>query len=919
MSRRGVAVVSLGILFAIPALLTPLVVAAPPEPHNFYGMARESDGTTPIAFGTRITAFIDGVDYSNGTAVDDAGGHYDVDVAGNWVTQTGQPNTPEVKEGGDVGDPVMFVAGDMTTSGQVFTAQRPWGVPSPGTVERLDLTLAASQPALVKVARIATRPADGLPPYLYVCNPTPSPVDLSAYLLQKDAAAGFSGPRHLLSGALPRVVPAGGLSYVNLTSWDLAGTTLAPNGDSLKLVWDNAGGTGFGGSDVVIDRVEYNGTSGGTIYQIGEPTNTVMSDAPAPSSGQEIRRSAACGDTNSNAVDFTVASETGRPGPPSVSLTAPDGGQVWAGRTPHDVAWMMTDADTPGNLIVDLAYSVDGGASYPNPIATGLSRPQGPNRYTWTTPCMNSTTVRVRAVVSDGLQSTWDASAADFTLECGIPAVSGVVPADGSVDVRLFQPLEITFSEPMSRVATQSAVAVVPPITGVVYTWSAAWDILTVSHNDFTLCTAYTVTVGTGARDVSSNPLPSPFAWSFATVCPPTVTVSAPVGGEVWSGGSTHNIAFTTTDVDTTLSVSVEVFDGRVWWRQYGPTPLPAGPQIVPVTLPGVDTTAACVRVYATDSTSLTGLGTSGGFTIDARAPSVLRSVPAAGATAADLTADFTVTFSEAMDLAATNLSVSLSPSAGDLVLLWNPAGTSLAVRHGPLARGRSYTLAVSTTAKDRSDPGNPLSPAYRVTFTATSVSPLSADAGPDRTGPVGDSLSFDGSGSAPGDLITGYRWELTDPDGGSTVLQGRTASFTFTKAGVWHVVLNVTDGEGNFDTDEALVTISERQGQDLLGAYGWLLGVLAVAIAAVVLFLVLRRRRRGEEPSPAPALREAVAEPREGQEGAVPAEEVARELEARHGVAGDPRVGALEKAFVSGRIGADLFEENLRRLRKGS
>ena len=111
--KLKVLVVAAFAMVLIGSVLTlPRAEAAPPQPYNLYGVARNAAAVN-LALGTRITTFIDGVDYSNGTSVytnTPSPYNYDVDTAGNWVTAPGQENTLEVKEGGDLGDAIMYVA-----------------------------------------------------------------------------------------------------------------------------------------------------------------------------------------------------------------------------------------------------------------------------------------------------------------------------------------------------------------------------------------------------------------------------------------------------------------------------------------------------------------------------------------------------------------------------------------------------------------------------------------------------------------------------------------------------------------------------------------------------------------------------------------------------------------------------------------
>jgi len=1026
--------------------------AAPPPPYNLYGIAT-SDGVTPLGMGTRITAFIDGVDYSNASSVYTSAGNYDVDVFGDWVTAPGQPNTPERKEGGSLGDETMFVAGDMTLTGQVFTTKKFW-TPNDYVLETIQL--APQQPNLLKICKLVPYPNDTWPPYAYIFNPGAA-VPGSQYYLQKDLLLSYAGPIFTLSGTINP-----GYTYVNMTSY-----SFAPGGDNLRLAWDNLGGTGFGGSDIIVDRVEFNATAGGTLYW--EPGNTDMTDAPGPGPGQGITRDAACGDTNSNAVDFTVG-PVPRPGvdpvptvtlttpnggqdwtggtvhnivwdmndnqltdldyiiglsvdsggsfsifvisgsapegngipypwtvntvdttqariqvcviddnlggacdasdadftidstrptilgtnpasgaaavdtssnyiitfsepmnrpvtegavsfspllaggqtyswtalpeeltvnpnnamqisttytvtvscaaeddsdtgnalascprsftfttaagtpPPVVDLTAPNGGEVWSGNTVHDIAWTMSD-DGPGNLQVWLNYSINSGATYPSAIAS-ISRAQGPNTYQWTTPCINSTTVRVQMTASDGTGTSSDASSGDFAIDCSRPTVTNVAPASGATEVALPTPVVITFSERMETLVTQNAVTINPGVSGIGFAWSVGDTVLTITHNDFSMCTSYTLGVGTTAEDVSlpGNTLSPAYSWSFSTICGPTVAISAPAGGEVWSGLSSHNVVATMTDADAQVRVTVQINTdgGATWTTLDGPTFRNTGSaQTISVPIPAVDTTIARIRVIAQDQSGINGSAVSQPFTIDATAPSVSSSVPANAATNVGLTDVFTITFSEEMDPTTAEAAISLTPAAGTLSFAWNlPAHTVATVTHSAaLALGDSYTLAVQVSALDVSDPGNALAPPYSATFDATDVSPVQADVGGPYGGQVGQTIAFDGTGSTG--PITEYDWEFVSPDNVTYLESGETTSRSFNQAGTWTVVLTVTDANGNSDTDETTFVITAAPPQDFLSAYWWVFVILILAVVFAILFLLLGRRRKKEEEMP--------------------------------------------------------------------
>jgi len=98
---------------------------------------------------------------------------------------------------------------------------------------------------------------------------------------------------------------------------------------------------------------------------------------------------------------------------PTVALTSPNTGLTLSVGGSHTITW--TAADANGVTAVDLAYSTDGGATYPNVIAAGLANS---GSYDWTVPDAPTTTARVRVTAHDPFANTAsDASDVDFVIQ----------------------------------------------------------------------------------------------------------------------------------------------------------------------------------------------------------------------------------------------------------------------------------------------------------------------------------------------------------------------------------------------------------------------------------------------------------------------------------------------------------------------
>ena len=105
--------------------------------------------------------------------------------------------------------------------------------------------------------------------------------------------------------------------------------------------------------------------------------------------------------------------------PPLVALDSPNGGESWETGSVQDILWTATD--NFGVTAIDLAYSTDGGATWPQTIDTGLANS---GSYSWTVPDLDNASVRIRVTAHDAAGFVAVAeSAADFGI---IGSTSGV-------------------------------------------------------------------------------------------------------------------------------------------------------------------------------------------------------------------------------------------------------------------------------------------------------------------------------------------------------------------------------------------------------------------------------------------------------------------------------------------------------------
>ena len=225
------------------------------------------------------------------------------------------------------------------------------------------------------------------------------------------------------------------------------------------------------------------------------------------------------------------------------------------------------------------------------------------------------------------------------------------------------------------------------------------------------------------------------FALPSGPNTPPQVDLTTPNGGEVWSGGSSHRIWWNMSDPETaTASLKIWVNYSSDGGATYGPISGAQGlsglsnPCSFAWTVPASTTTQARVRVTVFDAQGASAADSSlANFAVDATAPTVTALSPPDGTTGVSVSTQVRVSFSESMDAASAEQAFSLtrvdtgSPVAGSFAwsgndLVFTPSSA--------LAGGVVYRIQVAATAKDASDPGNPLGGASTGTFTTADTTP---------------------------------------------------------------------------------------------------------------------------------------------------------------------------------------------------
>ena len=493
-----------------------------------------------------------------------------------------------------------------------------------------------------------------------------------------------------------------------------------------------------------------------------------------------------------------------------------------------------------------------------------------------------------------------------FGVICPLPYTITTVPANGATNVQASAPVVITFSEAMNTlsVTVEGKSSANQAVTFAGCTWPTNDECRTSAP--FT--PGQTYTVWANGTDTTGNAVlhPGPGApnpWSFAVNVPPDDPLfTAPGINECYTGGSVLTVRWTMNDPDAleeSLRVWLNYTDGTT-----NPTTLQDGTNFPASanygwTLPPLDESIQLI-LDVMDSAGDKKTAFSDFFEVDSTAPSATLTSPAV-ATNVPTNANIIITFSEAMDAAATWSAFSLTPVVSGLDDSWNAGSTVLTVYHNTTSFlvNTAYTVAFAAGAVDDCTPGLALSPTFSETFTTgsgpkapekpTNLRTTSLAANSVTIAWNAPSLYTDGTNILPGNL-TGYLVfrSATISSTGSQLTPSAIAGTQYTDTTVaggetYYYFVKAVDtafGESAFSDALTVVTPEQQPGFD------WLLILipLIVILLIVGLFLLMRRKkpaaappkeaRAAAPPSGAPAEEEIGAGP--AAEEPAPAEESA-------------------------------------------
>ncbi|MBN1560472.1 FG-GAP repeat protein [candidate division KSB1 bacterium] len=273
-------------------------------------------------------------------------------------------------------------------------------------------------------------------------------------------------------------------------------------------------------------------------------------------------------------------------GTPKLTVNAPNGGETWCIGATERIRWSAEFV--AGTIRIDI--SRDGGGSW-QAIAEETSN-DGAHDWLVTAPETPSALVRVAAV--DG--SAADTSDAIFTIAA--PPSITVTSPNGGEKWQIGMRYGITWTSVNSSGSVSVALS---------RDNGATWDVLSDSTQD-TGDYSWTVTPPTSdaclvmVSDVSEAVWDvSNAVFAILPATQPTITVTAPNGGENWAIGSPQTITWFSQDVESDMKIELSRDNGASW-EMLAPAVADSGSYHWTPTAPATD--AALVRVSAVDNSA---------------------------------------------------------------------------------------------------------------------------------------------------------------------------------------------------------------------------------------------------------------------------------------------------------------------------
>ncbi len=422
--------------------------------------------------------------------------------------------------------------------------------------------------------------------------------------------------------------------------------------------------------------------------------------------------------------------------PPTVSSTPADGATI------AENAAIQIAFDEPVNVAAGIIFTCTGGTLSGVGGLTGSGVTVLDLSYSGVLGGTCTLTVPAASVTDVDTIDPPDAPLADYVATFSVDAAPDVVavsPADGATQVANNLPLTVDFSEAVTLGAAAITLDCGAPIAGSVSSVDAdTWRFTPAAAlPEGSACSAEVVAAQVSDVDSADPPdnLAANFAWSFTTDAAPSVVSVTPADAAVVGTGQVLSVTFSE---DVGLTAGAFTLDCA------GPITLTAVPALPASNVATITLTpasplpagAACTFTVVASEVADSDAGDPPdalaadfvrSFSVDA-APTVLSTLPAAGATSVDPGANITISFSEpvAFDTAANaaNASFDLECPAGQptafSVATASPAASVVLDPLDSAVAGLTCTLSVrrlGISDDDSADPPDTLDADFSASF----------------------------------------------------------------------------------------------------------------------------------------------------------------------------------------------------------
>lgn len=264
---------------------------------------------------------------------------------------------------------------------------------------------------------------------------------------------------------------------------------------------------------------------------------------------------------------------------PFITVMSPNGGESWLAGSASTIQWVQSGVT---NVAID--YSTNSGSSWTSVVA---STPAAAGSYSWTVPNTPTTTALLR-ITDASNAAIRDTSNAVFTILA--PASITVTAPNGGESWNVYSNHSITWT------STSVANAKIDYSTNGGSTWSAVVASTPAAGGTYSWSVPNTPTAQTLVRisDVSNAGVSDVSNAVFSIVAVPSVTVTAPNGGETWIAGTTQNITWTSSLISN-VAIEYSANNGSTWTTVTASTAASGGVFSWPV--PNTPTSQALVRI----------------------------------------------------------------------------------------------------------------------------------------------------------------------------------------------------------------------------------------------------------------------------------------------------------------------------------